>query len=266
MERKDDFSALASMRYSGRGIVIGMTPKGEPFVGYSLTGRSLSSQARKLIYDELDHTVRTEVTDLEQLRKGNPALLIYQAIIPVGDKIVASNGLQTKFLRDMVMLDKIRRHPANILVDAFTVSRSNYISPPGQLIDLASYEPDAPNFTPRISAGIDEFNRAAFCIIKNLHGSAELTVHPFRLELKKARMITTYKGGNESPLLPFEGSPLEIAIGSTTAHEICESIYEAIGPKGEDNFRVASAVMLLKEEGTRMTPSVAVINRCERGQ
>ena len=63
----DDFSKLKEMKYSGRGITIGMTSEGNPFVGYTLTGRSPSSQARKLVYDKSLSTIRTDVTDQEQL-------------------------------------------------------------------------------------------------------------------------------------------------------------------------------------------------------
>jgi IMP cyclohydrolase len=44
----DDFSKLKAMKYSGRGITIGMTTEGNSFIGYTLTGRSSSSQARKI--------------------------------------------------------------------------------------------------------------------------------------------------------------------------------------------------------------------------
>ena len=261
----DDFFALTAMRYSGRGIAVGLTRDGKLFVGYSLTGRSPSSQARKLVYDGPSQTISTEVTDVEQLRKGNPALLIYPAIKQVRDKIVASNGLQTRLLHEVIDSTdlKQRQHPANILVDAFTVPRMN--GQDEQLIDLASYEPDPPNFTPRISACVNENQRVAFCIIRKLYGCAEVSIHPLNLRPGTARIITTYKGGNESPLLPFEGSPLEASVFSTTAQDICRSIYEAIGPKGGDNFRVASAVMLRDRLGAGDT-SVAIMNRYQRDE
>ena len=63
----DDFLKLKEMKYSGRGITIGMTLEGNPFIGYTLTGRSPSSQARKLVYDESLSTIRTDVTDPEQV-------------------------------------------------------------------------------------------------------------------------------------------------------------------------------------------------------
>jgi len=75
-------------------------------------------------------------------------------------------------------------------------------------------------------------------------------------------MITTYKGDNESPLLlPFTGNPLEMTVASTTAEKICKSLYGAIGPKDRENYRVAAAVMLMKNN---KEVDVAHINRSER--
>ena len=250
----DDFSALRNMKYSGRGITIGMTPNGNPFVGYSLTGRSSSSQARRLVYDENLLTVRTEVTDSEQLKKGNSDLLIYPAIISVGNKIVASNGAQTNLLLAFVYKSYVMLEPRNILYRAN--EEPFYING----IDVTSYEPDAPNFTPRINGCLDD-RFGAFCIIKKSEKFGINPIYNFGLEPGKARLITTYKGGNENPLLSFDGNPLEARIDSTTTRDICESIYDAIGPKQEENYRVSSAVMLRDDEGKIKGN---IINRSER--
>ena len=92
----DDFSALKEMTYSGRAITIGMTLDENPFVGYTLTGRHPSSQARRLVYE--NDSIRIDVTDTEQLEKGNPSLLVYPAMVHVGNRIVASNGVHTNLI------------------------------------------------------------------------------------------------------------------------------------------------------------------------
>ncbi|MGV8141166.1 MAG: hypothetical protein ACP5NW_01855, partial [Candidatus Woesearchaeota archaeon] len=52
--------------------------------------------------------------------------------------------------------------------------------------------------------------------------------------------------GNETPLVSFNrNEPLFASIVSNTVHDICESLYAAIGPKGNDNYRIAAAVMLM---------------------
>ena len=88
------------------------------------------------------------------------------------------------------------------------------------------------------------------------------------LEPGKGHLLTTYKGGNEKPLLPFEVPdsfsrrlPLEVSVASTTPDEIAQSVYDA--SRGADNFRVAAAVMMLnKRTGTIDTK---ILNRHELG-
>lgn len=249
----DDFSAISKMVYSGRGITFGMTPEGNPFIGYSLTGRSASSQARRLAYHPEDSTVRTEVTDVEQLRKGNPLLLIYPAVAHVNGFLIASNGAQTRLLIDA---SKTNKDPGDVLTNAFI----NPVIESG--IDITSYEPDSPNFTPRISACMSKHQGEFYLAKKGSNGEAKPVWGRFNLVLGRARLITTYKGGNESPLLPFNENALPVRISSISSQEICQSLYNAIGPKDGDNFRVAAAVMMIKPNGLE----AAVMNRSEIGE
>ena len=254
------FDVLAAMKYSGRGITVGMTKDRNPFVGYTLTGRSPSSQARKLAYDLDSLCVRTQVTDEEQLKKGNPALLIYPAISHVGERIVASNGAQTSLLIGCAQGCPEDIFPKRLLLQALDKSVVQK-DKDGQEIDITSYEPDSPNFTPRINACLDSSFGAFYIMKKGTDSSRYTNLFPFSLTPGKAKLITTYKGGNENPLLPFEGMPLEFNVSSTRAEDICEALYESIGPKEENNYRVASAVML-KNRGTL---EVFTINRSEIG-
>lgn len=249
----DDFSSLRDMKYSGRGITLGMTPEGSYFIGYSLTGRSPSSQARKLVYDEKSMVVRTEVTDKEQLAKGNPALLIYPAVAFAGGLIVASNGAQTRLLMNSARKVKQPRH---VIVDAF----SNPVIEGG--IDITSYEPDAPNYTPRISCCVDISEGEIHIVKRDENGESHPLWGRFSLRQGRARLITTYKGGNENPLLPFEGNAHPVSIDSNSAGEICRSIYDSIGPKDGTNYRVAAAVMMVKKSGLE----TVVMNRAELGE
>ena len=253
----DDFSKLREMKYSGRGITIGMTIDGNPFVGYTLTGRSPSSQARKLVYDKSLSTIRTDVTDPEQLKKGNPALLIYLAIVAVDNqRIVASNGAQTRLLVNSAKQNNGSVRPVDVLVDAmnFPVDESG--------IDITTYEPDAPNFTPRINGCLDKQLGGFYIVRKASEHSADVNTFSFGLEPGNAKSITTYSGGNENPLLPFVGNPLEFRISSRDAREITENLYDAIKGSGGENYRVATAVMIRKSSGLE----VAIINRFERGE
>ncbi|MEK6945652.1 MAG: IMP cyclohydrolase [Nanoarchaeota archaeon] len=258
---KDDFSALERMTYSGRGIVMGMTPNHNTFVGYTLTGRSASSQARKLVYDEKNSVVRTEVTDKEQLEKGSPALLLYPAIVFTNDKIAASNGAQTNLMYTKLIVKQkdYEFNPGHALGKIFSQSSFVYDSKLGW-IDLARHEPDSPNFTPRISAYYEKDGGWAYHkASKGLGGS--YTHFGIDVSPGKSKLITTYKGGNENPLLPSGRDLLNVGISSETAKEIADSLYKAIshGATPQENYAVSAAVVLLNGE----KPEVVIRNRFE---
>ena len=95
--------AIAEMEYPGRLIALGRDPTGEHnVVVYAVTGRSPSSQARTLEYNADDNTIFTKPTDPEVLEKGNPDLLLYDAIVMLDDSVAVSNGKQTEaFAREL---------------------------------------------------------------------------------------------------------------------------------------------------------------------
>ena len=275
---KDSFRQLQAMVYSGRGITIGMTPAGNAFIGYTLTGRSPPSQARELVQSE-SGVIRTQ--PIVEDAGGSAALLFYPAIVPVtNDMLIASNGSQTNLIfseainyfnddgslnSDMLNHGSILdgKGPEKILRQAMKESTFLYDSQQDRWIDLTASEPDAPNNTPRISGCLIP-PEAALCI--NTKSRSIRFGNTFNIALSpgKAYSIMTYAGGNESPLRPFEGSPLEAAaICSETSQDIAESLYEAIhgGSHPGENYRVAAAVMMQKPEGLE----TAIINRSERG-
>jgi IMP cyclohydrolase len=248
----DDLICLESMIYSGRGITLGMTIEGLPFVGYTLTGRSESSQARRLTYDKSNESISTEVTDLEQLNKGNPALLIYPAIQKAGNRIVASNGLQTKLFAEKSRKSMPFVGPAEIL--------SGPLMKPVvvECIDITSYEPDKPNYTPRINGCIDHLGRAGFSIVKKTDEGKMFCYYPIKLSPGQAFVITTYKGGNENPLVSFEGKPMEAHFSSLTSSGIAMRLYEAIRANSHGDFKAAAACMILNKDDS---VSQTIVNR-----
>ena len=84
---------LTEMTYPGRLIALGRDLSGAfNVVIYAITGRSPSSQARRLVAE--GNAVWTKPTDPEVLNKGNPDLLVYPALV-LGAGIAVSNGKQT---------------------------------------------------------------------------------------------------------------------------------------------------------------------------
>jgi IMP cyclohydrolase len=221
-------TGLSSMAYPGRGIMMGMTPNGTPIVGYVLSGRSPSSKARMLYHENKDGrgVIATRATDEEVLKKGNPALLIYPVIIFDGQKIAISNGVQTELVMSAPLPEALR---GPVLVNN---------------IDITSYEPDAPNYTPRI-AGELNFNQqnwvSVFHIVRRAHDSSDSIRETYRYELEPgiARIMTTYAGGNESPLLPFARDPMETAIVSNNPQELCRNLFSML----REDYRVSAVVL-----------------------
>jgi len=262
----DDLELLRKMAYSGRGITVGMTPQGNVFVGYSLTGRSPSSQARRLVKTPLSDglpgfAIETEPTNKEDLEKGTPALLIYPAIIVFGDVVLASNGAQTGLLFERAKTESRGSGGSGAMALLRESFRATHMVGG---IDITTYEPDEPNFTPRISACVMD-RQAAFHIVRCEDGRKRDAYHSFGLEPGRGKFITTYRGGNEKPLLPFSGDPLDVAIVSCNAPAIAESLYDATrgGKEVGDDFRVAAAVALFTGNGEVET---AILNRCEIGE
>jgi len=237
---------LKSMVYPGRLILLGRDPSGNSTVVlYAITGRSPSSQARKLEVDE--DGIWVKPTDKSVLKTGNVDLLIYPSVFILDQGIAVSNGKQT------VDVMACLGHSQNA---AETLSFA---------LQKWDYEPDEPTFTPRISGCILSGGGAALNIIKReLDGSSLRNTYEFNLQAGKGKMIGTYMGENKDPLPSFSGDPLDLDLPETSAETMAEAVYSALAPKGNDpDFRVALAC-IYAEYLNPINFDVAVINRIER--
>ena len=117
---------LAGNTYPGRGIVIGKTEDGtKAAVAYFIMGRSENSRNR--VFKEVGDSVVTEPFDFSKVE--DPSLIIYSAIRKFENKLMVTNGDQTDTIYDFVSTGKCFK----------------------QSLKTREFEPDAPNFTPRIS-------------------------------------------------------------------------------------------------------------------
>ena len=116
--------------YAGRGIIAGTTPDGKRAVAaYFIMGRSANSRNR--IFEEKDGDLYTRPFDAAKVE--DPSLIIYAAIKKAGNKLIVTNGDQTDTVCDALKAGK-----------TFSEALKSRV-----------FEPDAPNFTPRISAMLD---------------------------------------------------------------------------------------------------------------
>jgi IMP cyclohydrolase len=239
---------LSAMEYPGRVIIIGRDKTGSgTAIIYAVTGRSPSSQARKLEWREDGVWVRP--TDPDVVKKGNADLLIYPAMLFSTCGVAVSNGKQTADIRRR--LDEASaRGPVEVLAG----SLSGW-----------DHEPDGPIFTPRISGCVLPGPQAALSLIKRGAGGEALrSYYEVPLEAGKGRLAATYDGVNRDPLRSFPGDPLDVALDASDAAGLAESVYEALKPAyGNRDLRVAVAC-LLAGDLARNEYETAIINRHER--
>lgn len=242
----EKLEVLAGMEYPGRFIIAGRSADDKYLVvSYGLTGRSDPSKARKFVHEEQTHTIRTDVTDPAVLNKGSPALLLYPAIAVHNGAVVASNGAQTKLIYSALRnVSNLRRTgPHNIMDKAMKDPFYEYDSKDKRWIDITTFEPDAPNNTPRINL-VAFPHLALFNIVKEREGNKESLYQMWSTNKGEGQFISTYRGDNVNPLPAFEGNTVPVQIIGTNPQETNDSIFESLNPA----VRVAVATVYVNGE------------------
>ena len=179
---------LAGNSYPGRGIVIGKSADGKYAVtAYFIMGRSENSRNRVFVED--GEGIRTQAFDPSKL--SDPSLIIYAPVRVLGNKTIVTNGDQTDTIYEL--MDKQQTFE--------------------QALRTREFEPDAPNYTPRIS-GIMHIDNGtynfAMSFLKSNNGNPDAcNRYTFAYQnpvAGEAHFITTYLGAG-NPLPSFEGDP-----------------------------------------------------------
>ena len=184
---------LAGNAYPGRGIVLGKSADEKyAIMAYFIMGRSSNSRNRVFIED--GEGIRTQAFDPSKLE--DPSLIIYAPVRVLGNKTIVTNGDQTDTIYEL--MDKQQTFE--------------------QALRTRTFEPDAPNYTPRISGILHIENGGynyAMSILKSDQGDPSSCNHyTFAYENPKAgegRFIHTYMGDG-NPLPSFEGEPTLVAL------------------------------------------------------
>ena len=180
---------LASNTYPGRGIVLGMLPDGKTSVAaYFIMGRSVNSRNR--VFMEEPDGIRTEAFDPSKL--SDPSLIIYHPARQLGRSLIVTNGNQTDTIRDFM-------------------ERGETLE---QALRTREFEPDGPNWTPRISGLVQPDGSYKLSILKSAdpEGSA-CTRHFFEYPALKGvgHFLHTYET-NGDPIPTFFGEPERVAL------------------------------------------------------
>lgn len=203
---------LSGNPYPGRGIIIGRSKDGKKAVtAYFIMGRSSNSRNRVFVED--GEGIRTQAFDPDKLE--DPSLIIYAPVRVLGNKTIVTNGDQTDTIYEG--MDK-----------QLTFEQS---------LRSREFEPDAPNYTPRIS-GIMHIESGSFnyamSILKSNNGNPDSCLrYTFAYENPLAgqgHFIHTYQSDG-NPLPSFEGEPKFIEI-SGDIDELTELLWNSLN---EDN-------------------------------
>lgn len=184
---------LKGNSYPGRGIVIGKSADGKKAVAaYFIMGRSENSRNRVFVED--GEGIRTQAFDESKL--SDPSLIIYAPVCVLGNKTIVTNGDQTDTIYEL--MDKQQTFE--------------------QALRTREFEPDAPNYTPRISGIMHiedgKFNYA-MSILKSDNGNPKscnrFTFAYEECPAGEGHFIHTYMGDG-NPLPSFEGEPVLVGI------------------------------------------------------
>lgn len=216
-DAKQNLEALRSNPYPGRGIAVGLSDDGKALIQvYWIMGRSANSRNR--VFESEGGRLWTAAADPAKV--ADPSLIIYNAMDEQPGVLIVSNGDQT---------DTIAR--------ALRAGGEARVA-----LATREYEPDAPNYTPRISAVCDLRRGAPLATMSVLKRSAQgdgcdrlfFEYESFAPGL--GRCVTTYRGDG-SPLPPFDGEPWALPLEGTP-EDVLETVWDALNA---DN-RVSLAV------------------------
>ena len=211
------FEYLSKLEYPGRGIVLGKSDDGKNAVfAYFIMGRSVNSRNR--IFDVYGDDIRTKAFDESLL--NDPSLIIYSPVKVFGDNVIVTNGDQTDTVYEYLKTGKSFEDALN----------------------TRTFEPDAPNFTPRISGLIELKDRLKlkFSILKSDEGDENQTLRFFynydNPKPGEGFLIHTYKE-NSDPLKSFEGEPKKIQI-TGDINEFSEKLWYSLDSENKISLAV----------------------------
>jgi len=208
---------LQNNTYPGRGIIVGKSADGKSaMIAYFIMGRSTNSRNR--IFERYEGGMRTKAFDESKL--VDPSLIIYNPYLQCENSDIVTNGDQT---------DTVYNYVKQFGDDGFAFEKS---------LHTREFEPDCPNYTPRISAMLNyDFEKANFdykmSILKSSDGNPEVCNRYFYSYAPISGLghfIHTYEcDGN--PIPSFYGEPEMVKLPNT-AKELSEVVWNNLN---EDN-------------------------------
>ena len=222
---------LADNTYPGRGIIIGKTPDGKKAVAaYFIMGRSANSRNR--VFTEKNGEIFTEPFDASKVE--DPSLIIYAAVRQYENNLIVTNGNQTDTVYDGLKAGK-----------GFA-----------EALESREFEPDAPNFTPRIS-GMLTFGKGDFTYRMSILKSADAEgsacnrfTYDYAPQNGLGHFLHTYVcDGN--PIPAFQGEPERIAVCNGIDEET-DRLWNALNEQNKISLYVRYTDLETGESETRI--------------
>ena len=210
MKTLDLCQLLQQHPYPGRGIVLGRSADDQKAViAYFIMGRSENSRNR--VFEATEDGIRTRAYD--ESKMTDPSLIIYHPVRMVGRGVVVTNGDQTDTIRDY-------------LLEGRTFAEA---------LRTRCFEPDPPNYPPRISGLLSPDGSFKLSILKSADGDPNCNLRYFYEYdaplAGEGRFIHTYQE-NADPLPSFEGEPRRVAITAPSAQALADELWASLN---EDN-------------------------------
>ena len=217
MELLNLSSLLASNPYPGRGIMLGRSADNKKAVAaYFIMGRSENSRNR--IFEATEDGIRTRAFD--ESKMTDPSLIIYHPVRVVDGTTIVTNGDQTD-----TIADSFRRGEGFV-----------------RALRTRDFEPDGPNYTPRISGMVRPGGAYRLSILKSTGGDPSCCQR-FFYEYDspiagQGPFISTYRTDG-SPLPSFEGEPIPVALDSACPACLADKLWESLNADNKVSLYVS---------------------------
>lgn len=209
------FDYLKNNTYPGRGILVGKY-NDEMVLAYFIMGRSENSRNR--VFKKEDDTVYTAAYDESKVK--DPSLIIYNAVRNYEDKTIVTNGNQTDTIYDFLNVGKTFE----------------------EALETREYEPDEPNFTPRISAMLSD-DKYVISILKKKDDGCERLNYHYDAKNSVGHFISTYDHDG-SPLPAFSKEPLEVEINGDV-DDFANDLWNSL----DENNKISLYVRYINKDG-----------------
>ena len=211
MEKQSLPALLRGNPYPGRGILLGRSADGQHAVAaYFIMGRSENSRNR--VFVETEDGIRTQAHDPAKMT--DPSLIIYHPVRQIGRGLIVTNGDQTDTIRDYLLQGRTFQ----------------------EALRSREFEPDGPNYTPRISGLLSPDGSFQLSILKSADGDPACCCRYFYLYDAplpgEGRFLHTYQGDG-NPLPSFQGEPVRVALDAPTPEDLAAELWEALHPENK---------------------------------